>query len=282
MFDASRKTESCIQLRPCETARRQAKTVAISADFRMMPLAPDWRNRSASASVTDIPHTTTAGTVERFCPCSAGNWFRASKTVFAPKPLSITSTSVLSAPVLSIHSAGDACAEPNAKSSVDSSKCCKPWTVSGWVSQIETIFLFLLRSRFILLPTLSLSAALSLHLSARRNRILSFPNNSAVIGDSVPKGNENGTSGFEVASMELPGMRIFCIWIFTIPYIAATGQTPTPSPAESIWADYVKAVGGEAAVDRFTSRETVAELHRGPHVTLYWEKPNHVLSVSKK
>jgi hypothetical protein len=35
-------------------------------------------------------------------------------------------------------------------------------------------------------------------------------------------------------------------------------------------------------VDHFNSRETTVNVHRGPDLTLYWEKPNRVLSVSKK
>jgi hypothetical protein len=63
---------------------------------------------------------------------------------------------------------------------------------------------------------------------------------------------------------------------------AATNDAPPPRPVESILSDYVKAVGGYAAVDRLTTRETVASLHRGPRITLYWQKPNQVLSLDKK
>jgi hypothetical protein len=67
-----------------------------------------------------------------------------------------------------------------------------------------------------------------------------------------------------------------------VPYIASTAQAPALRPTENILADYVKAVGGQEAVDRFTSRETTVNIRRGPDLTLYWEKPNRVLSVSKK
>ena len=47
---------------------------------------------------------------------------QASSTTFAPRPLSMISTSVRSAPGLTIHSAGDAWDEPNRRSSVPSNK----------------------------------------------------------------------------------------------------------------------------------------------------------------
>jgi hypothetical protein len=53
-------------------------------------------------------------------------------------------------------------------------------------------------------------------------------------------------------------------------------------PADSVWADYVKAVGGQEVVDRFTTRETVTTGHHGPNLTFYWQKPNMVLAVGKK
>ncbi len=59
-------------------------------------------------------------------------------------------------------------------------------------------------------------------------------------------------------------------------------QIPAGRPADSILSDYIKAVGGQEAVDRLMTRETMVSVHRGPDLTLYWEKPNHVLSASKK
>jgi hypothetical protein len=76
-------------------------------------------------------------------------------------------------------------------------------------------------------------------------------------------------------------MRFFWLWTIVIVQIAA-GDAPAPRPVEAILADYVKAVGGYAAVDRLSSRETVAAFHHGPGVTLYWQKPNQVLSLTKK
>jgi len=77
-------------------------------------------------------------------------------------------------------------------------------------------------------------------------------------------------------------MRFFWLWTVLIAQAGTAAAAPPPRPVESILADYVKAVGGYAAVDRLTSRETVAGLHRGPRITLYWQKPNQVLSLSKK
>jgi hypothetical protein len=77
-------------------------------------------------------------------------------------------------------------------------------------------------------------------------------------------------------------MRIFCIWLVIVPYVAIANPSPTGRPAEIIWTDYVKAVGGQEAVDRLTSRETAIDVHHGKDLTFYWEKPNKVLSVSKK
>jgi hypothetical protein len=62
----------------------------------------------------------------------------------------------------------------------------------------------------------------------------------------------------------------------------AAAETSAARPAESIWADYVKAVGGQEAVDRITSRETRVNVHRGPDLTLYWLKPNKVLAAGKR
>ena len=77
-------------------------------------------------------------------------------------------------------------------------------------------------------------------------------------------------------------MRFFCIWMCAVAYVACAAEAPAGRSADSILADYVKAVGGQEAVDRFTSRETVIDVHHGRDVTLYWQKPNMVLSVGKK
>jgi hypothetical protein len=75
-------------------------------------------------------------------------------------------------------------------------------------------------------------------------------------------------------------LRLFLLWTFLTSSLAA--EAPPSRPPEAILADYVKAVGGYEAVDRLTSRETLADLHHGPKVTLYWQKPNLVLSMTKK
>jgi len=85
-----------------------------------------------------------------------------------------------------------------------------------------------------------------------------------------------------MASMEARIMGFFCTWLVVLPTIALAAEAPTGRSAESIWADYVKAVGGRNAVDRFNSRETMVDAHRGKDMTLYWQKPNNVLAVSKK
>jgi hypothetical protein len=76
-------------------------------------------------------------------------------------------------------------------------------------------------------------------------------------------------------------MRFFWVWMIASASGAAA-QAPAPRPVESILADYVKAVGGVEAVDRLTSRQTIADEHHGPKITFYWQKPNKVLSISKK
>jgi len=76
-------------------------------------------------------------------------------------------------------------------------------------------------------------------------------------------------------------MKLFRICTIAIAQLALAAET-APRPVERILADYVKAVGGETAVERLTSRETFADVHRGPNVTLYWQKPNKVLAVTKK
>jgi len=77
-------------------------------------------------------------------------------------------------------------------------------------------------------------------------------------------------------------MRIFLTYLFSLTSVAGAAQAPAGRSAESIWTDYVKAVGGQEAVDRLSSRESTVNVHHAPDVTLYWEKPNKVLSVSKK
>jgi hypothetical protein len=77
-------------------------------------------------------------------------------------------------------------------------------------------------------------------------------------------------------------MKLFRICTIAIAPLALAAETAPPRPVESILADYVNAAGGAIAVDRLTSRETFADIHRGPHITFYWQKPNKVLAVSKK
>jgi len=77
-------------------------------------------------------------------------------------------------------------------------------------------------------------------------------------------------------------MKLFCICTIVIAQLALAAETPAPRSVERILTDYVNAAGGEQAVDRLTSRETLADIHRGLHITLYWQKPNRVLAVSKK
>lgn len=51
---------------------------------------------------------------------------------------------------------------------------------------------------------------------------------------------------------------------------------------DAILSDYIKAVGGLAAVDKLNSREIDIDVHHGKDETLYWQKPNLVLAVGKK
>jgi hypothetical protein len=76
-------------------------------------------------------------------------------------------------------------------------------------------------------------------------------------------------------------MRFFWLCIIALAH-AAAADAPPPRPVESVLADYVQAVGGFTAVDKLTSRETVANLHHGSRITLYWQKPDHVLRLGKK
>jgi hypothetical protein len=77
-------------------------------------------------------------------------------------------------------------------------------------------------------------------------------------------------------------MRFFWIGIIAITQLAWAGQATTPRAAEAILADYVKAAGGYAAVDRLTTREIIAGTRHGHTVSLYWQKPNQVLWVGKR
>lgn len=85
-----------------------------------------------------------------------------------------------------------------------------------------------------------------------------------------------------MARMGVTTMRFLCICILAASYSVLIAQAPAGRAADSILADYVKAVGGQEAVDRLTSRETKVDVHRGPDLTLYWQKPNMVLSVGRK
>jgi hypothetical protein len=77
-------------------------------------------------------------------------------------------------------------------------------------------------------------------------------------------------------------MRIFCIVMMAIPSAAIAQQAPAGRPPEAILSDYVRAVGGQEAVDRLTTREIEVDVRHAKDLTLYWEKPDKVLSVSKK
>jgi zinc protease len=82
--------------------------------------------------------------------------------------------------------------------------------------------------------------------------------------------------------MEVKDMGIFRSELFVFLSIAVAAQTPSGRPVESVLADYVKAVGGQEAVDRFDSREIVVDVRHGKDLTFYWQKPNHVLSATKR
>jgi hypothetical protein len=74
----------------------------------------------------------------------------------------------------------------------------------------------------------------------------------------------------------------FALLTIGIAQFISAADVPAPRPVNAILADYVKAVGGQEAVDRLTTRETVASVHHGGKVTFYWEKPNHALAMSKR
>jgi hypothetical protein len=63
---------------------------------------------------------------------------------------------------------------------------------------------------------------------------------------------------------------------------AAFGQGPPAQSVETVLAGYVKAVGGQAAVDAVNSREVHGATHHGPKLTYYWQKPNKVFFTDGK
>ena len=69
---------------------------------------------------------------------------------------------------------------------------------------------------------------------------------------------------------------LVCSW-FTV-----FAQTLGNNSVDSILSAYIKAVGGQAAVDSITSREVRGDDHHGPKATYYWQAPNKVLVVSGK
>jgi len=74
-----------------------------------------------------------------------------------------------------------------------------------------------------------------------------------------------------------------CAAIFLVNLAAMQAANTRPSRSvDQILHDYATAVGGEAAVDKIETRETVAAEHHGPKLTFYWQKPNKVLLISKK
>ena len=76
--------------------------------------------------------------------------------------------------------------------------------------------------------------------------------------------------------------RFFWLCIIGIAQLIYAADVPPPRPVESILADYVKAVGGQPAVDKLTTRETIAAIRHGGRITFYWEKPNYALAMSKR
>jgi hypothetical protein len=51
---------------------------------------------------------------------------------------------------------------------------------------------------------------------------------------------------------------------------------------DTVLTAYIKAVGGQAAVDGITTREVRGSDRHGPKATYYWQKPNKVLLLSGK
>ncbi len=77
-------------------------------------------------------------------------------------------------------------------------------------------------------------------------------------------------------------MRIFLSWICAATSVAWGADQPSGRPVDAILADYVKALGGAAAIDSIKNREMKIDVHRASDVTLYWSQPNKVLSVGKR
>jgi hypothetical protein len=58
----------------------------------------------------------------------------------------------------------------------------------------------------------------------------------------------------------------------------AADQNPSPS-VDQILSAYVRAAGGEAAIDAISTREIHANEHHGPKLTYYWQKPDRLLVI---
>ncbi len=77
-------------------------------------------------------------------------------------------------------------------------------------------------------------------------------------------------------------MRIFCSVLLAFISICNAAQAPAGRSVDAILADYIKAVGGLEAVDKFNSREIEMDVRHAKDETLYWQKPNLVLATAKK
>jgi hypothetical protein len=72
------------------------------------------------------------------------------------------------------------------------------------------------------------------------------------------------------------------LFLFSAPLLMTAADVPKGKPVDQVIQEYVRAVGGEAAIDRISSRELEAKHGRGSSATLQWQAPNKVLRVQGK
>jgi hypothetical protein len=77
-------------------------------------------------------------------------------------------------------------------------------------------------------------------------------------------------------------MKIVFLLLASVVSPAYLRSSAAPRAVDAVLTDYVKALGGADAVGHIETRVVHAKRHRAGAVTLYWKKPDLVLSVSKE
>ena len=74
---------------------------------------------------------------------------------------------------------------------------------------------------------------------------------------------------------------IICWFAFNVRGTGNGADQPKTRTVDEILESYTRVLGGQATIDRVTTREVEADEHHGPKQLYYWQKPNKVLLISK-